>query len=801
MQPGSTATMKIKHALVVDNCSAVHPVSPAAVCSLCKQESRHVFTATAGALLVTLVFSTAGAAHTTVQQDQEMQGTRNRSLKQTLDRTTGLIYNAQKGLRSPPNATRPGYRFSRSKANILRSLGSSTEAEVAQAVCGQDAISGADCLSWLLLGLTPAAYSSNNTADTPRRRAFISPAQDQSTCSACVGFAFTAAAEAAVNVHLQQSWDKLSLSEQDASFCKLVPRVDCTTGMTYEKLVENVLAGRLQKWASRECLPYEGDASRSCTRADACASELPKGGVFSLAYGGSALNSIGKVKSQIMLSGGVLTSIAMSQAVFDRFKAYSSTSGVFETTEDLSPSKSDAASEAVYMHALFCYGWRDAANGDGHWLCKNSWSTRWGNNGVIRIAYAAAYVMQPDYTFALQFHQASSDARAAGIKARLRPDLRKDSTKPGCILFTPKQPQRLVKLVDDLATLADTSAAAVSASQIYADIITSNLGYVRDLAAASRGPFNLCGSSVQLLVDLLPPTAQSPSPQPRPSPSPKVIVKPSPSPRPSSGTCAAWYADSTPCKLCVKQLVMKHSATCVLKHDGGIVCAGGNEYGDLGTGDMTPLRQLTPAAEVAKLNVSIMALGFDFMCMLARQSSGNAVYCLGNNHAGQLGNSDVERSLLPVGVDGIMQSPRISQLASSLFATCVLIAGSVQCWGSGLDAQNSRYIKFQATYVQGVEEAVSIAVGDTSGCALLKKGTISCWDFNTQLVAVEVPELSSVVSIAIAASNKCAVVQAPMKAKSLWCWGAYNVGFLSESMLPWQVTGLMGNVIGVALGY
>lgn len=46
------------------------------------------------------------------------------------------------------------------------------------------------------------------------------PLQDQKTCSACVGFAFTAAAEAAINVYLQQSWKKLNLSEQDVSFCR-----------------------------------------------------------------------------------------------------------------------------------------------------------------------------------------------------------------------------------------------------------------------------------------------------------------------------------------------------------------------------------------------------------------------------------------------------------------------------------------------------------------------------------------------------------------------------------------------------
>jgi C1A family cysteine protease len=43
--------------------------------------------------------------------------------------------------------------------------------------------------------------------------------QDQGDCSSCVGFALTAAAEAAINVHKQQSWDKLGLSEQALSFC------------------------------------------------------------------------------------------------------------------------------------------------------------------------------------------------------------------------------------------------------------------------------------------------------------------------------------------------------------------------------------------------------------------------------------------------------------------------------------------------------------------------------------------------------------------------------------------------------
>jgi hypothetical protein len=49
---------------------------------------------------------------------------------------------------------------------------------------------------------------------------FVVQVQHQGLCSAYVGFAVTAAAEAAVNVYKQQSWHKLNLSEQDLSFCK-----------------------------------------------------------------------------------------------------------------------------------------------------------------------------------------------------------------------------------------------------------------------------------------------------------------------------------------------------------------------------------------------------------------------------------------------------------------------------------------------------------------------------------------------------------------------------------------------------
>lgn len=52
-----------------------------------------------------------------------------------------------------------------------------TTKQIAQAACRKDNLADLQCADVLLLALTPASYSSNNTADTPGRRAFISPAQ------------------------------------------------------------------------------------------------------------------------------------------------------------------------------------------------------------------------------------------------------------------------------------------------------------------------------------------------------------------------------------------------------------------------------------------------------------------------------------------------------------------------------------------------------------------------------------------------------------------------------------------------
>jgi hypothetical protein len=94
------------------------------------------------------------------------------------------------------------------------------------------------------------------------------------------------------------------------------------------------------------------------------------GGGLKIAYDGNALRTMATVKEQIMLSGGVITSMALSIDAFGAFVQNKTTAnGVFGFTEDLQAT----VQGGVAMHAVFCYGWWDNTTdtNDGYWLCKN----------------------------------------------------------------------------------------------------------------------------------------------------------------------------------------------------------------------------------------------------------------------------------------------------------------------------------------------------------------------------------------------------------------------------------------------
>ncbi|WIA16006.1 hypothetical protein OEZ85_012739 [Tetradesmus obliquus] len=465
---------------------------------------------------------------------------------------TGLLPGFR-GLGSAANITRASYSSIRSqKARLDKMRLGATPQQIAQSVCCANDLADESCRDPLLLALTPAAYSSNNTAHTPRGRAFISPAQNQLQCQSCVGFTFTAAAEAAVNVYMQQNQDKLSLSEQDLNVCKL--RINCAEGTTYGVTFLRLDTKPIDRWASRKCLPYSANPSaKPCSQLDkTCpASQLPPGGILSVSYNAAPLTTMAMVKERIMLSGGVMTSMAMTNDTYRQFEEYNS-----KLKKDIITAPQQGADEdsIAARHAVFCYGWEDNPqnNEDGYWRCKNSWSPAWGFQGSFKIAYGSAFIMPPD-TYALEFYISSYEAHATNISRSMLPSLADDPTKPGCLKYRPPQPQRLIKLVEDLTVVLSQVSngrrqAADTGNIVLADVVTFNRELVKPLSAVGKGPFLVCGKTAVML---------------------NTVMTACPAPPQQQSFAAAWQgcgtaAGSTCSARCSTGTGAGYQATCVL---------------------------------------------------------------------------------------------------------------------------------------------------------------------------------------------------------------------------------------------
>jgi hypothetical protein len=103
--------------------------------------------------------------------------------------------------------------------------------------------------------------------------------------------------------------------------------------------------------------------------------------------------------------------------------------------------------------------------------------------------------MQPDYTYALVVKD-----RRDKVVDSLAPNLAYNSTS-GCLIYMPRQPERLIKLASYLETLAIlTPTSNLQRSEILAELFTSNSGYLRTMSANSQRLVRLCGAIAELLL-------------------------------------------------------------------------------------------------------------------------------------------------------------------------------------------------------------------------------------------------------------------------------------------------------------
>jgi alpha-tubulin suppressor-like RCC1 family protein len=210
--------------------------------------------------------------------------------------------------------------------------------------------------------------------------------------------------------------------------------------------------------------------------------------------------------------------------------------------------------------------------------------------------------------------------------------------------------------------------------------------------------------------------AWTPSPSSTLEPSPVVTATSTPLPTPASSHRAFSIAAG-------------RSHTCVVTTEGGVLCWGKNEHGELGNGTWSGSRVPMDVPGLTR-GVRYVAAGWGHTCVLTWEGG---VKCWGYNKNGELGDGTNTDSNRPVSVRGLEHGVESIEAADD--HTCaVLVNGSVKCWGFNLYGQlgdGTAVDRNVPVDVVGLTRGVAaVAAGWGHTCAMMPEGGVKCWGNN-----------------------------------------------------------------------
>jgi hypothetical protein len=175
---------------------------------------------------------------------------------------------------------------------------------------------------------------------------------------------------------------------------------------------------------------------------------------------------------------------------------------------------------------------------------------------------------------------------------------------------------------------------------------------------------------------------------------------------------------------------------CYVMTNGSVLCAGGNNCGQLGIGNtnyQNPNQFFMPSG----FDKGIVQLAMPVAALCALRADGK-VLCAGRGGEGQMGNGSFSAQLNPGLVNNVSDAKAIAASAANVCA--VIGDGTVSCWGAGS----------------------AKALGSTNYANSSSAQPVQAYDAQT----MQTSQLTGATTIAAARSSFCALTPA-----GAWCWG------------------------------